>query len=251
MVVRMKADTEKSLYSTCFFMTGDMNGFKADRNSTVNVSKLSKEDDGFYTVEYELNKNEFWKGDIKTIRLDPAEVECVYYIDSISFYTTKDEVNVVPAVTKPVGELVYEVVFDSAEKVNQFNLVYAGNSKTDNGVLSFDAKSADPQITFKTIPDELKDSSKYNTAVVRMKVDSDKKAFASCFFMKDDMKNFKADHNSERNVSLLSPDGDGFYNVELSLSDNPNWSGTITGMRIDPAEIECTYHIKSIAFYKK
>ena len=251
MVVRMKADTDKSLYSTCFFMTSDMNGYKADRNSEVNVSKLSADDDGFYTVEYELSKNKFWTGEIKGIRIDPAEIECTYHIDSISFYTSKDTVNISPLPEKPKGELIYEVSFDSEEDRGLFNLVYISDAKVNGGVLSFTAKSSDPQLTFTQVPDALKDSSAYNTVVVRMKADSDKKAVSSVFFMKDDMKGFKADHNSERNVSLITPDADGFYTVEFNLSDNSNWSGTVTGMRIDPAEIECTYHIDSISFYKK
>ena len=251
MVVRMKIDSEKTPYSTCFFMTSDMNGYKADRSAEVNVSKLSKEDDDYYTVEYDLSKNKFWTGEIKGIRLDPAEIECTYHIDSISFYTSKDTVNISPLPEKPKGELIYEVSFDSEEDKGLFNLVYISDAKVNGSVLSFTAKSSDPQLTFTQVPDALKDSSAYNTVVVRMKADSDKKAVSSVFFMKDDMKGFKADHNSERNVSLITPDADGFYTVEFNLSDNSNWSGTVTGMRIDPAEIECTYHIDSISFYKK
>jgi len=251
MVVRMKIDSEKTPYSTCFFMTSDMNGYKADRSAEVNVSKLSQEEDGYYTVEYDLSKNKFWTGEIKGLRLDPAEIECTYHIDSISFYTTKDTVSVPSEQAKPQGELVYEVGFDSEDDKKLFNLVYIGNAVVADGILSFDAKSADPQITFINIPDALKASSAYNTVVVRMKIDSDKKAFSSVFFKKDDMTAFKADHNCERNASLLTADKDGFYTVEYNLSDNPNWSGTVTGMRIDPAEIECTYHIDSISFYKK
>ena len=102
----------------------------------------------------------------------------------------------------------------------------------------------DPQIQFQSVPDVLNEASKFNTITVRAKLPDTTAATATFFFKVEGMDAYSADYKT------LGVDKDGYSLIVFDLKNNDKWKGKVAGMRFDLAELEDTYVVDSINFYK-
>lgn len=235
---------------TIYFATNNSTGLNEDQTLRTKLTDGVDDGDGYKVYTFDATANERWTDTITLLRFDLGNNNCICTIDCIELIPGENTA-ALTSVYSHKRTLVYEVTFDNESDKDLFNYVFASGAVVSDGMLTLTAKSPDPQITFGIVPNALKKTNNYDLVVVRMKIDSEKTAYSTFFFMTEGMTGYKADRNSEVNVSKLEKDEDGFYTVEYDLSKNAYWKGVVTGLRIDPAEIECAYTIDSIAFYKK
>ncbi len=68
---------------TLYFATSDQSSLSESKTSKISLSDVTPDKDGYYTLLFDLSKNEFWKGTATTIRFDPTNSAGLYEIDYI------------------------------------------------------------------------------------------------------------------------------------------------------------------------
>ena len=71
--------------ATMYFATDANPSLKEAMTVTLNYKNETPDSDGFYTLRFKMDSNVLWGGNVKTIRFDPANVECTAYVDYIRF----------------------------------------------------------------------------------------------------------------------------------------------------------------------
>ena len=161
-----------------------------------------------------------------------------------------------------------DIVNAATERVlNEFEFNVAGDTENwvakcssgnvANGVFGFTATPVDstntgfdPQIQ---ISGARVDTKYYKNMEVRFRI-----TLADAGALPDDSKvYFDTDKNpglSEAKavsfyVTNYEPDGQGFYTVNIDMTENENWSGVVNTIRFDPANLEGYYEVDYIRFY--
>ena len=137
-VVRLKAENWDR--TQMFFMNETMSSYSGDANATVTAANNPPKDaEGFFLIKLDLGKNESWAGAIKSIRLDPGDIENGYYIiDYVKFYKAGTTTNPAPAPTpaKPEAPSNQQTV-DGVAQLNKEDV------KTPGVIVNGDAEDAD------------------------------------------------------------------------------------------------------------
>ncbi len=278
MVILAKLPENLDAESTFFYMTGDMAAYSSKSKASASYRKMPVDKNGYSLVVMDVSKNSDWKGAITGIRFDPADIEDDYIIDSIKFYklggtsattpatpsapaansskpattttpNTNKLVNPIPADATPVAVFKFESEADCKKFAYHHSKgVFDADNKTV--VQTSNAGTFDPQIQLEVVPTEIDDASKFNTMVVRAKLPNVPTAQATFFFKVDDMPAYSAEYRSNVSYEKLGVDEEGYTLLVFDLRNNDKWSGKVTGIRLDPAEMEDVYVIESISFYK-
>lgn len=86
-VLRVASEKPLEGRATLFFRTNTMSGFDAAHAAAVSIDKPDA--DGYYTIVIDMTVCDKYEGTFTALRLDPADIETVYYFDSIAFYKCK------------------------------------------------------------------------------------------------------------------------------------------------------------------
>lgn len=98
------------------------------------------------------------------------------------------------------------------------------------------------------IPDISLDAEEYTAVAIRFKTEGfDAKAQTiQVFFTTDSDGTLDENKMVRLNPSEYIDDGDGYYTVVINAAANPLWTGKITTVRFDPANIMGTYYIDDL-----
>lgn len=255
--------------TTAYFATSTSGKLSESQAFRVDLAKSEVDSEGYTIVKIDLTTHEEWKGNVTIFRFDPTNNNGIYTIDYVRFIggdnvtaedgNKKDEQAVVLASEgkKIVEEktAVFSYDFDSPETSN-FNTFNATN-KIENGILTVVAGEGknDVMVHFKGVPDALKSATDYDVAVARMKLENHgADAAATIFFQNDSTirETFSAKAHATTPYSGDTPvDEEGYMYLVLDLGKNEHWTGDITALRFDPADMyDATYYIDYIKFYK-
>lgn len=227
--------------------------------------------DGYKLFTYSTSSNEEWKDIINLIRFDPSNNNGVYTIDYIRLIAkdglpliaTNEDIsknnsaassrpeykNPIPESAKPL----YTVDFSAKAQVDAIgfhNVSITYDDKANTVTMVSNPGTKDPQIQFQSVPDVLNEASKFNTITVRAKLPDTTAATATFFFKVEGMDAYSADYKATCSYKTLGVDKDGYSLIVFDLKNNEKWKGKVTGIRFDLAELEDTYVVDSINFYK-
>ena len=273
-VIRMKYELLPNIVdrvdegTTLYFTTNKNGSLGEEKTLRCSFANASDSGDGYKLFTYDTSTNDEWKDIINFLRFDPSNNNGVYTIDYIrlvakdgkQLIATKEEISKInsakPEYKNPIPESakpLYTVDFSTKDQVDAIGFhnvstTYDDKAKTVTMVANPGTK--DPMIEFKSVPDVLNEASKFNTIAVRAKLPDTTEATATFFFKVEDMKAYSADYNATCSYKTLGVDKDGYSLIVFDLKNNDKWKGNVTGIRFDLAELEDTYVVDSINFYK-
>jgi hypothetical protein len=134
-----------------------------------------------------------------------------------------------------VGEVIPQTItweFNSSGNFEGWGAVNASGSAVHDGILFLDPSGSDPNIVSPTLSVS---ASSYKTVVVKM-ASNGLDPFGNIFFKTQGENFYSADKRVEFFVQNCALCGNAsFITYTINMAGNPKWSGTITGIRIDPA----------------
>jgi hypothetical protein len=134
-----------------------------------------------------------------------------------------------------VGEVIPQTItweFNSSGNFEGWGAVNASGSAVHDGILFLDPSGSDPNIVSPTLSVS---ASSYKTVVVKM-ASNGLDPFGNIFFKTQNENFYSADKRVEFFVQNCALCGNAsFITYTINMTGNPKWSGTITGIRIDPA----------------
>ena len=201
-----------------------------------------------YEGSHTINNIESNKGAEFTIYVNPNNgVGFDYYLDNIKCVklTESEKAKADPAsVFTWDWEHGKKYSFDNEAEADAFS--YSGASaKVENGKLVLTAEKADPQAQL----DGLKlDASKTVAVAVKYKADEVDftKNYLEIFFATDKESELSQDKSGHTYFNSYKDEGDGYYTAVVNMGLSEKWKGTITTIRIDPANSLGTYYIDEI-----
>ncbi len=254
--------------TTAYFATSTNGKLDEKKAFRVDLANCPVDEEGYTTVRIDLTTNADWAGNITVFRYDPTNNNGNYTFDYVRFIkgdnATSSEAGkkeeqsaVLSSEGKKIVEAntpVFSVEFDSAAEANM--VAHRANSKFENGKFVVETKPGENDIIceFKALPAALGDATKYDVAVARMKLkDHGAEGAATIFFRNDSTisESYSANAHATAFFSGDTPtDEEGYMYLVLDLGKNEHWTGNITAMRYDPADLyDATYYIDYIKFY--
>ena len=82
---RFEGTNNVSAFLVLYFATHSSPSFTEQKTARVDLSKISPDSDGYFTVTFDLSKNSNWTGSVSAIRIDPTNQNGIYSIDYIRF----------------------------------------------------------------------------------------------------------------------------------------------------------------------
>lgn len=263
--VRFRKKAQNEGPSELYFKADGADAYSTAMQVSKQLSECAMDEDGFYTVEFDLRINASWRGLVEGLRFDPLNVETAMEIDWIRFYNLgAPAVEDKPADAGPVVELKprkaqapegYDAVavydFDDKDELKPFSDGAHGHMEVKDGHVVYSSSDRDPQFVLKEVPASLGDALRFDTVVLRFRMEKPVNIKTTCFFKTDTMTAYDSQHNA---VAVMTPqevDEDGYFNVVLDMTSCDRWEGNITGIRFDPADVESVYYIDSVVFCQR
>ena len=135
--------------------------------------------------------------------------------------------------------------------------VKCGTGNVANGVFGFNATPVtstntgfDPQIQ---LEGARVDTKYYKNIEIRFRAslanEGDVIDFSKVYFATDKEPGLNEKKSVAFYPSKIEPDGQGFYVINLDMSENESWTGTVNTVRFDPANMDGYYEVDYIRFY--
>jgi hypothetical protein len=122
--------------------------------------------------------------------------------------------------------------FNTLGNFEGWSAVNVSATAVHDGIFFIDPAGSDPNIVSATLSVA---ASSYNTVIVRMASNA-LDPFGNVFFRTQSENFYSADKRVEFSVQNCSLCGNAsFITYTINMTSNPKWTGTITGIRIDPA----------------
>ena len=140
-----------------------------------------------------------------------------------------------------------KIILDFNDGADDF---YVGNAKTHKlggGVLY--AEAIAPKVDITVTPKNVSfDAKKYNAIAVRFKAEDVEavNTFFQIYYATDTNENLSEDKSQKVAHNSLVPDKDGYMTAVFDYSKQDEWKGTITALRIDPANAAGKYYIDKV-----
>ncbi len=256
-----------------YFATTTKTGLNEKQTFKLNMAEAPVDEEGYITLKFDFSKNpEHWNGHIITMRFDPSNNNGTYHIDYIRFIKSEKA----PASTTPETpsgtattedylndgkrlvaekEAYYSFEFDNAADVENISESRCSVAIQDGHlIMTADAGEKDIIVSPKVMPEELKNTENYDVVVVKMKMDLKNAIHQSnIFFLNDSTvtNSYSAEAGAKTSFDCATQTKeDGYIYVVLDLGKNKHWTGNLTAIRFDPADLETTFYIDYIKAYK-
>lgn len=155
-----------------------------------------------------------WQGTITQIRIDPSNKGISYTnIDTIGI----DFISLVQL----------DWNFNNAGNTDGWTMTNIENHSVGNGIFYIDPGALDPNITSPIIS---KNATEFNSLFIRMASNAPDR-IGAIYFTTENFPNW----NGNKRVPFTVLNDGKYYKYAIHMNSNPNWWGTITGIRIDPA----------------
>jgi len=201
-----------------------------------------------YVGTHTINNIESNKGAEFTIYVNPQDgIGYDFYLDNIVCRKLSDTEK---AKADPASVFTWDwedglrYSFDKEEDAKAFE--YSGvTAKVENGSLVLTAENGDPQALLK----DLKiDANKAVAVAVKYKAEGVDftKNYLEIFFSTDKEGELSQDKSGHVYFGDYKEEGDGYYTAVVNMGIVEKWKGTITSVRIDPANSLGTYYIDEV-----
>ena len=255
-------DTHSNLQM--YFNPSTNPGLSESKSFRTRIDETPTDDEGWHIAEFKLSENEHWDGVITQIRFDPTNHNGIYTFDYIRFVLKAGEKaesgnkgsSTGSTLEELVGdgELVYDMDFKADGDANHPSTITRATYKYEgDDLVVTTAADLDVILHFATIPEALSNAANFDTAVVRMKLDSSAAGQAQFFYLNKAMTSFAGDANAAATFQPgKNTDDEGYYLLKFDFTKNKaKFTGELKQLRFDPADMaNTTFSIDYIKFYK-
>ena len=227
-----------------FFTTTASTGMSADKciNGTYVIPAGAKDGDIIEAV-FNLKSNAKFTGTITLIRFDPYNLGNTCYIDYVRLYKTGN-----------VLDTSLSTEFDSASDVSKYTYGAVHGVHENGFAVLYARRSSDPYITT-AVNYKAED---YDTVIVRVKYNdamiqrdlNDTATIPTMRFTTSSNASWGEEKVVTGTYNFETLDQNGFIDLEFVLSNNAYYTGTITGLRFDPYQLDVPYEIDEIRLSK-
>ena len=243
-VVALKINAKVPANTTMeiFFCTDEHNQFSESKKFNL-VTKASS----MTSHILDVSKNEFWKGTLLSLRIDPSVMpNTPFEIVSVEFCTEGEggantgSTEIKADIKKPVEtsnlKTVHTLTYDKADKFGVTNI----NDLKFDGKISGVTATGDPTITSKGNLGV--DIDKVVAIKINAKIPTG--STAEIFFATEDQPNL----SESKKFNLVSKSSEMTSHI-VEVQNNENWAGTLKTLRIDPSVMANTaFEIVSVEF---
>ena len=264
-VVRFRKKAQNEGSTELYYKANGADSYSTAMQVSEQLSNCAMDEDGFYTVEFDLRPSTSWKGLVEGLRFDPVNVETAMEIDFVRFYRLGEAAeqpdepdNTDTAfVLKPKKaeapedyDLVAAFDFDDVGELSGFSDGTHGRMTWRDGhvVYAGNPGDRDPQFVLKTVPVSISDALRFDSIVLRFGMAKPVNFKTTCFFKTDTMSAYDQQHSVSVAVTPEEADEDGYFSVVLDMTSNDKWEGSLVSIRFDPADAENTFYFDSVAF---
>ncbi len=220
-VVRAKIPSGSTMQ--LYFQRSTDSGMSDARSVKVvaNTSEMAS-----YT--FKVSDNADWNGTITSIRFDPVQsANVTYWVDKFDFMNSNT-----------IVKTVYTANVNLGANITLKDIEIVGQEEAWN-LAQFKSTTYDPYITFNNLSLNAADVS-----VIRVRAYVPKGSTLQLFFT-----SAGAGFSEAKSVKLISEKTD-WHQYCFGVSDNPNWTGTISSIRLDPVDSVCKFYVDKIQFMK-
>lgn len=249
-----KYDSNSSLQ--VFFDPSTNPGLSEGKSFKVKIDETPVDSEGWHVATFDLTSNADWGGVVNRIRIDPTNHNIVFTVDHIKFILKEGAAAEVEGSLDSLvgdGELVYDMDFKAdGDENHPMQVVRASYSYEGDDIVLVTGAENDVILNL-NLPEALMSAANFDTAIVRMKVETDVAGKAQFFYQNGVMSSFEGEAST---TCAFEPgknvDDEGYFLLKFDFTTKKSkFTGDIKAIRFDPADMaNTTFRIDYIKFYK-